>query len=311
MTIHRARVVTEWFVEHEKNRCKPYATAVSVATSQPNRTLLERRLRQPSTTIKKTPNYGISGGRMVLHPSSRVSDTCRIYAKVSWKRFCLAEAQHPIQTLVESMPRCTEEVLSCGGPTPYSDTCRIYAKVSCGGPTPYSDTCRIYAKVSCGGPTPYSDTCRIYAKVSCGGPTPYSDTCRIYAKVSCGGPTPYSDTCRIYAKVSCGGPTPYSDTCRIYAKVSCGGPTPYSDTCRIYAKVSCGGPTPYSDTCRIYAKVSCGGPTPYSDTLRWCSLLFRQLPVGAVTQQCPCPRSDLYHSPRPYGRFVLLKIEGN
>jgi hypothetical protein len=34
-----------------------------------------------STTINKTPNDGISCGRMVLHPSNRVPDTCRIYAK--------------------------------------------------------------------------------------------------------------------------------------------------------------------------------------------------------------------------------------
>jgi hypothetical protein len=34
-----------------------------------------------STTIK-TPNDGISQARMVLHPSSRVPDICRIYAKV-------------------------------------------------------------------------------------------------------------------------------------------------------------------------------------------------------------------------------------
>jgi hypothetical protein len=33
-----------------------------------------------STTINKTPNDGISPGRMVSHPSNRVPDTCRIYA---------------------------------------------------------------------------------------------------------------------------------------------------------------------------------------------------------------------------------------
>ena len=36
------------------------------------------------TIINKTPNYGIYHGRMKLHPSNRVPDTCRIYAKVYW-----------------------------------------------------------------------------------------------------------------------------------------------------------------------------------------------------------------------------------
>jgi hypothetical protein len=35
-----------------------------------------------STTINKTQNDGISCGRIVLQPSDRVPDTCRIYAKV-------------------------------------------------------------------------------------------------------------------------------------------------------------------------------------------------------------------------------------
>jgi hypothetical protein len=35
-----------------------------------------------STTINKTPNYGISHGRMTLYPSNRVPDTYVIYYKV-------------------------------------------------------------------------------------------------------------------------------------------------------------------------------------------------------------------------------------
>jgi hypothetical protein len=37
--------------------------------------------REFSTTINKTPNDGISHGRLMSHPSNKVPDTCRIYAK--------------------------------------------------------------------------------------------------------------------------------------------------------------------------------------------------------------------------------------
>ena len=69
-------------------RCKWYTIAISVTRSQPNRTLMGDSGAVPetvfSTTINKTPNYGISHGRMVSHPSNRDPDTCRIYAKVDW-----------------------------------------------------------------------------------------------------------------------------------------------------------------------------------------------------------------------------------
>jgi hypothetical protein len=35
-----------------------------------------------STTINKTPNYGISHGRVVSQAFNRVPDTCKIYAQV-------------------------------------------------------------------------------------------------------------------------------------------------------------------------------------------------------------------------------------
>ena len=35
-----------------------------------------------------------------MHPSSDVSETCRIYAKVELKLFWLVDAQHPIKTLL-------------------------------------------------------------------------------------------------------------------------------------------------------------------------------------------------------------------
>jgi hypothetical protein len=41
--------------------------------------ILEQRLRQRCPP----PNYNISRGRLWSHPSNRVLDTCRIYAKVS------------------------------------------------------------------------------------------------------------------------------------------------------------------------------------------------------------------------------------
>ena len=78
--IHRARVVPEWFDEHEN-----YVNhmAVSVTRSQPGTVF--------STTTNKTSNDGISRGRMMSHPSNRVP---------------------------ESMPRCIEAVLP-RGTTPY------------------------------------------------------------------------------------------------------------------------------------------------------------------------------------------------
>jgi hypothetical protein len=77
--INRARVVTEWFDEHEN-----YVNqmAVSVTRSQPGTVF---------STINKTSNDGISRGRMMLHPSNRVR---------------------------ESMPRFIEAVLP-RGTTPY------------------------------------------------------------------------------------------------------------------------------------------------------------------------------------------------
>jgi hypothetical protein len=53
---------------------------VSVTRSQPNSTLMGESGAAFSTTINKTPNDGISGGRMVSDPSYRVPETCRIYA---------------------------------------------------------------------------------------------------------------------------------------------------------------------------------------------------------------------------------------
>jgi hypothetical protein len=58
--------------------------AVSVTRSQPNLTFLGDSAAAEtafSTTINKTPNDGISHGKMVSHPSYRVPDTSRIYAK--------------------------------------------------------------------------------------------------------------------------------------------------------------------------------------------------------------------------------------
>jgi hypothetical protein len=50
----------------------------------PNSTLIGETEVVPetafSTNINKTPNYVISCGRMVSHPSNRGPDTCRIYA---------------------------------------------------------------------------------------------------------------------------------------------------------------------------------------------------------------------------------------
>ena len=64
--------------------------AVSVTRSQPNWTLMGDSGATPetvfSTIINKTTNYGISHGRMMSHPSDRIPDTCRIYARVHWRR---------------------------------------------------------------------------------------------------------------------------------------------------------------------------------------------------------------------------------
>ena len=61
---------------------------VSVTRSQPYGTLMGDSgvvaKTVFSTTINKTPNDGISRGRIVLHPSNRVPDHCRIYTKVDW-----------------------------------------------------------------------------------------------------------------------------------------------------------------------------------------------------------------------------------
>ena len=83
---------------------------VSVTRSQPNWTLMGDSGVAPetafSTTINKPPNHGMSRGRMVSHPTNRVPDTCRIYAKVhwsTWRRWRLAVAQRPIQTLYASV----------------------------------------------------------------------------------------------------------------------------------------------------------------------------------------------------------------
>ena len=60
--------------------------AVSHTRSKVKFTLLEDSGAAPeiafSITINKTPNYGISCGRMVSHSSNKVPDTCRIYAKM-------------------------------------------------------------------------------------------------------------------------------------------------------------------------------------------------------------------------------------
>ena len=102
--IHRTRVVGHWIVWLAWKRCKPRVMAFSVTRSQPNKTLKGNSVALPetafSTTINKTPNDGISRGRMVSHPSNKVSDTCRIYAKVLWSsEFLLVVAQNPIKTL--------------------------------------------------------------------------------------------------------------------------------------------------------------------------------------------------------------------
>jgi hypothetical protein len=101
----------------ERGLSKEHRGCVSVNPIEHSWEILERRLRQCfSTTINKTPNDVISGGRMVSRPSNRVPDTCRIYTKEHWiwirasakwlkckcKWICsgwLVVVQHPIKTL--------------------------------------------------------------------------------------------------------------------------------------------------------------------------------------------------------------------
>ena len=84
MAIHRARVVTEWFDEHEND-----VNHMLWPSQSPDGNPMEHlgyfgAVPETvfSTTINKTPNYGISGEKMVLHPSNRVVDTYTINAKV-------------------------------------------------------------------------------------------------------------------------------------------------------------------------------------------------------------------------------------
>jgi hypothetical protein len=59
---------------------------VSVTRSQPNWTLLGDSGAVPETAFfNKTPNDGISHGRMVLHPSNRVLDTAHWSCSGSWR----------------------------------------------------------------------------------------------------------------------------------------------------------------------------------------------------------------------------------
>jgi hypothetical protein len=92
-----------WMVWWAWKQCKPYVMAISVTRSQPNWTLMGDSGAAPeapfSTTINKTPNYWISHGRMVSHPSNRVPDTCRIYSKDALKLFWLVVAQRPDKIL--------------------------------------------------------------------------------------------------------------------------------------------------------------------------------------------------------------------
>ena len=72
--IQRGRVVTEWFDEHENGVNHMHWPSYRRFWSDSETVF--------STTINKTPHYGISRGRMVLHPSDRVPETCRIYIKI-------------------------------------------------------------------------------------------------------------------------------------------------------------------------------------------------------------------------------------
>jgi hypothetical protein len=86
--IQRGRVVTEWFDEHENGgNHMPWPSY---------RRFWSDTETVFSTTINKTPNDGISRGRMVLHPSDKVPETSRIYVKVHWSLWL---AQRPIKTL--------------------------------------------------------------------------------------------------------------------------------------------------------------------------------------------------------------------
>jgi hypothetical protein len=63
--------------------------------------ILKRRLRQCFPPPTTTPNDGISCGRIVLHPSNRVPDTCRIYAKANW--CCSGGSRWPNTLLIQFM----------------------------------------------------------------------------------------------------------------------------------------------------------------------------------------------------------------
>jgi hypothetical protein len=80
-------MVTEWFHEHENN-----VNHIPWLSQSPNLNPIEHQ-REYSTNINRTPNYRISCGRMVSHPS--------------------------IPPLIKYIPRCIEAVLAHGGPTPY------------------------------------------------------------------------------------------------------------------------------------------------------------------------------------------------
>ena len=76
---------------------------VSITRSQPSWTLMGDSGAVPetafSTTINKTKNYGNFSWKAGVHPSIRVPDTCRIYAKVHWS---CSGSRRPIKTLCVS-----------------------------------------------------------------------------------------------------------------------------------------------------------------------------------------------------------------